>query len=130
MWIVVGTKHDYVPKPRGVRVPRSCPECRRVTTFFEVVPRKYITVFWVPLIPTGKGDAVLECDGCHKHFQISPRDYVEAAARGAPADAQPASSDDDRIVVQCPKCARSARVPLTTQTLRVTCPGCREKFDV
>ena len=124
MFIVVGTKQEYVTKPRGMRLSKSCPECRRTTTFFEVVPREYITIFWMPVIPTGSGDAVLECEGCHKHFQVGPED------RSPPPAPTVVRESGDRITVTCPKCAARARVPFVTETLRVTCPACREKFDV
>lgn len=131
MWIVVGTKHDYVPRSGGLRTDKNCPECKGSRLFLEVVPRKYLTLYGLPVLPIGNGEPVLECSGCHKHFQMSEAHSraARAAPRAAPSPVE-SPKQEDRIVVNCPGCKAPSRVPLVLETLRVTCPSCKSKFEV
>jgi len=51
-------------------VNKTCPACRREGVFFEVIPKKYFTLYWVPLFSTEQKPSVLECPGCHEKFYI------------------------------------------------------------
>lgn len=129
MWIVVGSKHKYVPKPGGLLVTKPCAKCRGPTRFFEVVPKEYFTVFWVPLFATSEKEPVLECSDCHDRYRISQSDYRLAVQQDEQAPtAQPTSPS--RVVVACPSCATGLRIPNLKDLVRVTCPKCSNKVEV
>lgn len=127
MWVVVGTKTSYVPKPDGVRITKNCPQCMCAMEFFEVVPENYLTFFWVPLIPTGADDSALECPGCHNRFKMFPADKA-AAVRDVPVQSATSAGPSQKSVVSCPHCGEHSRIPSTSQRIRVVCPTCKGKF--
>ena len=127
MWLVVGTKTNYIAKPHGLRVMKNCPQCTRMMEFFEVVPKNYLTVFWVPLVPTGSDESVLECRGCHNRYRMSSSDKIAATLdTSRPEDSPPDLTE--KVIVSCPRCSGHTRIPCTTQRIRVTCPSCKAQF--
>jgi hypothetical protein len=43
--------------------------------FFEVIPTKYFSIFWIPIAPTESIKSLLECPNCHERFYIQQNDY-------------------------------------------------------
>ena len=70
MIFIWGSKWKYKVKPNGLRVRKLCPECHTHGQFFEVIPTKYFTAYWIPLLPTDTKKSVLECPNCHEHVYI------------------------------------------------------------
>lgn len=127
VWVVVGTKTNYERKPNGLRIMKSCPQCKRLVEFFEVIPKNYVTLFWVPLVPTSSDDPVLECTGCHTRYKMSTDDAQAAQSqRTTPPDQQ--TQPSEKVIVICPHCAAHARIPSTRERIRVTCPSCKQHF--
>lgn len=132
MWIVVGSKHKYIPKPNGLEVTKTCPKCNGPRKLFEVVPKEYFTIFWVPLFPTDEKQPVLECPGCQTRFRIDQGDYSLAAKQresNVPKESS-RTTQAERVVVNCPICQCAARVPKADELIRVKCPKCEGKHDV
>jgi hypothetical protein len=142
MWMVIGRKHQYVRKPGGLEVMKTCPRCMGPAKFFEVVPKEYFTVYWVPLfpIPSSDKEPVLECSGCHDRYRLSPSDHELAtkqmrAPAGKPGSTSSspspgAGAEVERVVLLCPACNAGARVPKVRDRIRVTCPKCTTRFEV
>jgi ribosomal protein L33 len=73
-----GSKWEYKTKENGLIIDKYCPECNRYGEFFEVIPTKYFTLFWIPIFPTETKKALLECPNCHERFYIQSSDYYSA----------------------------------------------------
>jgi hypothetical protein len=58
-----------------------CPSCRQHCAYALRQPRKWGTIYWIPIVPLEKSDPYVECALCHKT-------YPEAALRQDAADAQ------------------------------------------
>ncbi len=117
MFFIWGSKWKYTPKQQGVRVNKRCPECHTSGEFFEVVPTKYFTVYWIPLFPTEKKEPVLECPNCREHIYLHSSDYWSAAKEPPPETSH---------IFMCESCGQKLRIPLRETLLKVTCPSCRE----
>ena len=70
MFIIFGTKWKYKKKPGGLKVAKVCPNCGRDGEFFESVPKQYISLYFIPLIPISQKNPVLECPNCHERFYM------------------------------------------------------------
>jgi hypothetical protein len=69
-FIIWGSKWKYEKKPGGMVVNKFCPNCKRQEDMFEVIPKKYFTLYWIPLFSTEQKDPLLECPNCHEKFYI------------------------------------------------------------
>jgi hypothetical protein len=58
-----------------------CPSCRQHCAYVLRQPRKWGTIYWIPIVPLEKSDPYVECALCHKAYQ-------EAALRQDATDAQ------------------------------------------
>jgi hypothetical protein len=58
-----------------------CPSCRQHCAYALRQPRKWGTIYWIPIVPLEKSDPYVECASCHKT-------YPEAALRQDATDAQ------------------------------------------
>jgi hypothetical protein len=58
-----------------------CPSCRQHCAYVLRQPRKWGTIYWIPIVPLEKSDPYVECALCHKA-------YPEAALRQDATDAQ------------------------------------------
>ncbi len=75
MFVIFGTSWKYKKKPGGMRIVKVCPNCRRDGEFYEVVPKQYISLYFIPLIPISEKNSLLECPNCHKKFYIQSDDH-------------------------------------------------------
>ncbi len=69
-FIIWGSKWKYERKQGGMMVNKTCPACLREGVFFEVIPKKYFTLYWIPLFSTEQKSSLLECPNCHEKFYI------------------------------------------------------------
>jgi len=128
MFIVWGSKWKHKIKENGLRVNKICPECNRSGEFFEVIPSKYFTLFWIPLVATETKKPLLECPHCHARLYIQQHDYNNAI-KGFYE--QKRSNNIDRsncIIFQCINCAQKLRIPIKNKLLKITCPVCKKIF--
>lgn len=71
MLVIFGTQWKYKRKSGGKTKLQMCPGCKRDSEFYEVVPTRYITLYFIPLIPVGSQQgSYYECPFCHKVFQF------------------------------------------------------------
>jgi hypothetical protein len=68
MIIFFGTRTVVRDDQRPGGGPRQCPHCGQVALFRTRVARTYIHLFWLPLIPLGAGQPVIECSNCKARF--------------------------------------------------------------
>jgi DNA-directed RNA polymerase subunit M/transcription elongation factor TFIIS len=129
-----GSKWKYNVKEGGLRVAKLCPECGVRGTFFEVIPTKYFSIFWVPVAPTESKKPLLECPNCHERFYIQEADYSSAIKDSAKSEKKynkvihlPQDSIDVSIV-PCDNCGQKLKVPKNDRMLRVKCPSCKNTF--
>jgi hypothetical protein len=78
MFFIWGSKWEYRVEGDGLRVGKLCPECGVRGEFFEVIPTKYFSIFWIPIVPTETKKSLLECPNCHERFHIQVDDFVSA----------------------------------------------------
>jgi DNA-directed RNA polymerase subunit RPC12/RpoP len=52
-------------RPGGMQ---QCPRCGQYALFKPRRARMFFHVFWIPLIPLGAGEPILECQNCHARF--------------------------------------------------------------
>ncbi len=74
-FLVWGSKWKHKRKENGLILYKQCPECNRSGEFFEVIPKKYFTLFWIPILPTEKKKSVFECPNCHERFYMQNQDH-------------------------------------------------------
>lgn len=56
-------------RPRGG--PQQCPRCGQLNVFRARRSRPYFHIFWIPLIPLGAGQPLVECPSCRAQFAAS-----------------------------------------------------------
>lgn len=137
MFIVWGSKWQYKVKENGLRVNKMCPECDRRGDFFEVIPTKYFTLFWIPLSPTETKKPLLECPHCHERFYIQHHDYMNAIKRLSELKQKKTNvlhmpyenhSISNYTIFPCEHCGQKLRTPIKEELLKVTCPSCKNIF--
>ena len=137
MFIAWGSKWKYKVKKNGLCVNKMCPECDQNGDFFEVIPTKYFTLFWIPLASTETKKALLECPYCHERFYIQSSDYY-AANKQANVIVMPPPIKKKMIppkkeisfIFKCEECSQKLRVPQKKETIAVHCPKCNNSFRV
>jgi hypothetical protein len=129
-----GSKWKYNVKEGGLRVEKLCPECGGRGKFFEVIPTKYFSIFWIPVAPTESKKPLLECPNCHERFYIQQADYLSAINDLGQSKTKhnkvihlPQDSID-AYIVQCDNCGQKLKVPKNDRMLKVTCPSCKNTF--
>ena len=60
-----------------------CPSCRRDTTFVRSRVRQFFTLYFVPLIPLGKGTEIVHCEGCGLEYPADVLVFGHDAAASA-----------------------------------------------
>ncbi|MEA1949301.1 MAG: zinc-ribbon domain-containing protein [Thermodesulfobacteriota bacterium] len=134
MFIAWGSKWEYKVKKNGLRVEKMCPECDKRGEFFEVIPTKYFTLFWIKTAPTETKKPLLECPNCHERFYIQQSDYLSAISRLSKLNQKkdnvihlPHSMEKgiDGFIILCENCNQKLRVPQKDKMLKITCPSCK-----
>jgi tetratricopeptide (TPR) repeat protein len=119
----------------GLRVEKSCPECGTRGIFFEVIPTKYFSIFWIPVKPMETKKPLLECQNCHERFYIQQSDYLSAIK-----DLPKSKTKENKVIhlpqdpidfciVPCDNCGQKLKVPKNDKMLGVTCPSCKNTFN-
>ncbi len=72
MIIFFGIRNVVRDDPDGFPERALCPACRQVVDFRPRRARSYFHLFWVPLIPVSKPQAVRECPRCKARFVAHP----------------------------------------------------------
>lgn len=111
----------------GLRVRKQCGKCGLLSEMREYKWRRWLTLFFVPVIPLSKGESVLMCERCDASFYPDGGAFDAEGSRssGAPA------ADSDKTVITCGYCNGRMRIPVfLRKEIHVTCPHCGEKFDV
>lgn len=70
MIIIFGTRSIVSDDQRSGAGPRQCPNYGQVALFKTRQSRTFIHIFWIPLIPIGKSQPVLECGNCKARFHV------------------------------------------------------------
>jgi hypothetical protein len=52
----------------GQGSPRQCMQCGQVSIFKPRQARNFIHIFWIPIIPLGKAQPIIECSNCRARF--------------------------------------------------------------
>lgn len=135
-----GSKWEYKRKEDGLAVSKLCPNCHRYGDFFEVVPTKYFTLFWMPIAPTETKNSLLECSECQERFYIQQSDYAAAPASRkktnviempSPEIKKPNSPTKEiNFIFECENCEKKLRVPKSDSVYIVSCPNCKNSFKV
>jgi hypothetical protein len=107
----------------------------RERNFFEVIPTKYFSIFWIPVAPTESKNPLLECPNCHERFYIQQADYLSAIKdvwKSKPKYSEAIQLPQDSIdfcIVPCDICGQKLKVPKNDKLLRVTCLSCKNTFN-
>ena len=124
MSIIFGVRRVKKPARYGLRLRRYCERCHLVSEMQEHDFKPYFTLFFIPVVPVGKGESLLVCGCCQAVFYPQAEDYLAA-------DGQGSGTADEKAVITCAYCHGRLRVPaLPGRRLLVTCPHCKERFDL
>jgi len=85
MFIIYGTRGNFSDLSRG---EFDCPHCRNHTSYRLREVKRYFTLFFLPIFPTGSGLRFVECDSCGSQFN-------EAVLKSSPATPQ----DDELLLL-------------------------------
>jgi hypothetical protein len=66
--IIFGTKGRVVPDKSASKQATTCSYCGKVVDMEPVRNKRYFSLFFIPLIPLGKGKAAWRCPNCKKMF--------------------------------------------------------------
>lgn len=65
-------------KQLGTVAPGGCPHCENQSTWSLVKQRRWLTVFWLPVLPLSFASHVLVCDTCGTTIDIDGETVREA----------------------------------------------------
>ena len=68
MIVFFGTREVIRDDSRTPGGPQQCPRCGQYVVFRPRRARTYLHIFWIPLIPLGAGQPLVECPSCHARF--------------------------------------------------------------
>ncbi|KPV48680.1 hypothetical protein SE17_36760 [Kouleothrix aurantiaca] len=71
MLIFFGTRQVVRDDARPGGGMQQCPRCGQYAMFAPRTARTYVHVFWIPIIPLGAAEPVLECQNCHTRFAVA-----------------------------------------------------------
>ena len=63
--IIIGTREIARKQASGVFF---CPDCRQECPYVRKTVQTFLTVYFIPVIPLGKGTEHVECRSCHQAF--------------------------------------------------------------
>ena len=67
--IIFGSKNRTVPDREGSTFIGPCRNCGQTVTFEPVRVKPYFSLYWIPLIPLGKGTAAARCPNCDVKYE-------------------------------------------------------------
>ena len=50
---------------------QQCPKCGQYAIFKPRTARTFVHIFWIPIIPLGAAEPILECQNCHTRFGVA-----------------------------------------------------------
>ncbi|GEM_PF-1935757 len=128
--LLFGTRPVKSEVRDGRRETRNCPGCGLLSEMREHRYRNFFTLFFIPVIPLGRGRAIMICSRCG--FSYEPRQEFRSPAyssHSAP-DAE-IEINEEKTIIACNYCGGRLRIPaLAGRRILVTCPHCGRKFDV
>ena len=125
MFFIVGIRSIKTRPRNGLTLRRHCGKCHFLSDLEEHVLRRYVTLFFIPVIPISKGESLLICNRCAASFYPQAEDYLEAARQSHHP------SNDEKAIITCVACNGRLRIPVRMdRELLVTCPHCKEQFSV
>jgi hypothetical protein len=71
MIVFFGTRQVVRDDDRPSGGVQQCPRCNQLVVFKPRRARSFIHLFWIPLIPLGAGQPVIECPHCHTRFSVA-----------------------------------------------------------
>jgi uncharacterized C2H2 Zn-finger protein len=71
MIIFFGTRQVVRDDDRPGSEMQQCPRCGQYGLFKPRRARSFFHVFWIPLIPLGAAQPILECPHCHTRFSVA-----------------------------------------------------------
>jgi hypothetical protein len=82
MFFLIGTR----TKAKAIgQVDRSCSKCARSTVQTAVQTRRWLTLFFLPVIPLSGNNRVVRCNVCGLTLTASPELEMQLAARATAA---------------------------------------------
>ncbi len=66
MFIIFGTSNKKAVLARG---RFHCPNCRAETSYEHIEERPHFSLFFIPLIPLGKGADYVRCTSCNSLYE-------------------------------------------------------------
>lgn len=124
-----------------IRRIEPCPGCGKGRLLEEVRIVPYFELFFIPLVPLGRGTRVLRCSECGFEMPtISSGSWTEATAPKEPREAEirdwgfgsvrsaPRASTEQKIY--CVHCGRPFAVQASERLQHVRCPACGHDFEV
>ena len=67
--IIFGTKNRAVADREAAGFMGMCRNCGQTVQFEPVRMKQYFSLFFVPLIPLGKGKAAVRCPNCDTKYE-------------------------------------------------------------
>jgi hypothetical protein len=67
--VIFGTKGKAVPDHEASGFSGMCRNCGQTVLFEPVRMKQYVSLFFVPLIPLGKGKAAVRCPNCDTKYE-------------------------------------------------------------
>jgi hypothetical protein len=99
-----------------------CARCGFISDLRQQREQRYLSLFFLPVVPISKADSILTCNRCGAGYYANHPDVH--SVRGTDAG-------NEKAVLVCPNCTGKMRVPSSFQkAIRVTCPHCRDQFTV
>ena len=127
MFLIIGIRMVRTLVKGGLRVRKPCSRCGLLSDLREYRWRRWLTLFFVPVIPLSKGESVLTCERCEASFYRGGGAYAPDPG----GSTGPAATGGDKTVIECAYCNGKMRIPVfLSKEIHVTCPHCGEKFDV
>ena len=68
MIIFFGTRQVVRDDNQRLGALQQCPRCGQYAQFKPRTSRTFFHLFWIPLIPLGSGQPLVECQNCHARF--------------------------------------------------------------
>jgi DNA-directed RNA polymerase subunit RPC12/RpoP len=68
MIIFFGTRQLVRDDSQRAGIMQQCPRCGQYALLKPRTSRTYFHIFWIPLIPLGGGQPLVECQNCHARF--------------------------------------------------------------